>query len=70
MAGVLIVQFARDRQHERASRFDAAVEAARVRLWPIVMKSFAFILSVLPLVIATGPGRRCAAPSGRRCSRV
>jgi multidrug efflux pump len=53
---ILIVEFARDRQHEGASRFDAAVEAARVRLRPIVMTSFAFILGVLPLVIAEGAG--------------
>src|SRR5262249_56265661 len=53
---ILIVDFARDRQQEGASRFDAAVEAARVRLRPIVMTSFAFILGVLPLVIAQGAG--------------
>jgi multidrug efflux pump len=53
---ILIVEFARDRQQEGASRFDAAVEAARVRLRPIVMTSFAFILGVLPLVIAQGAG--------------
>jgi multidrug efflux pump len=53
---ILIVEFARDRQAEGASRFDAAVEAAKVRLRPIVMTSFAFILGVLPLVIATGAG--------------
>jgi multidrug efflux pump len=53
---ILIVEFARDRQKEGASRFDAAVEAARVRLRPIVMTSFAFILGVLPLVIAHGAG--------------
>jgi multidrug efflux pump len=53
---ILIVEFARDRQDEGASRFDAAVEAARVRLRPIVMTSFAFILGVLPLVIAQGAG--------------
>jgi multidrug efflux pump len=53
---ILIVEFARDRQQEGASRFDAAVEAARVRLRPIVMTSFAFILGVLPLVIAEGAG--------------
>src|SRR5206468_2006426 len=53
---ILIVEFARDRQHEGASRFDAAVEAAKVRLRPIVMTSFAFILGVLPLVIAHGAG--------------
>jgi multidrug efflux pump subunit AcrB len=53
---ILIVEFARDRQLEGASRFDAAVEAARVRLRPIVMTSFAFVLGVLPLVIAQGAG--------------
>jgi multidrug efflux pump len=53
---ILIVEFARDRQQEGASRFDAAVEAAKVRLRPIVMTSFAFILGVLPLVIAQGAG--------------
>jgi multidrug efflux pump len=53
---ILIVEFARDRQHEGESIFDAAVEAAQVRLRPIVMTSFAFILGVLPLVIAEGAG--------------
>jgi multidrug efflux pump len=53
---ILIVEFARDRQNEGASRFDAAVEAAQVRLRPIIMTSFAFILGVLPLVIAQGAG--------------
>src|SRR5436309_1861753 len=53
---ILIVEFARDRQAEGATRFDAAVEAAKVRLRPIVMTSFAFILGVLPLVIAQGAG--------------
>jgi multidrug efflux pump len=53
---ILIVQFARDRQHDGASRFDAAVEAARERLRPILMTSFAFILGVFPLVVAHGAG--------------
>jgi multidrug efflux pump subunit AcrB len=53
---ILIVEFARDRQQEGASLFDAAVEAAKVRLRPIIMTSFAFILGVLPLVIAQGAG--------------
>src|SRR5438105_6224799 len=53
---ILIVEFARDRQQEGASRVDAAVEAARVRLRPILMTSFAFILGVFPLVIAQGAG--------------
>jgi len=53
---ILIVEFARDRQQEGASRFDAALEAAQVRLRPILMTSFAFILGVFPLVIAQGAG--------------
>ena len=54
---ILIVEFARDRQqHEGASSFDAAVEAATERLRPILMTSFAFILGVFPLVIAHGAG--------------
>jgi multidrug efflux pump len=53
---ILIVEFARDRQQEGASRFEAAVEAARERLRPIIMTSFAFILGVFPLVIAEGAG--------------
>ena len=53
---ILIVEFARDRQEEGISIFDAAVEAARVRLRPILMTSFAFILGVVPLVVAHGAG--------------
>ncbi|QJW93949.1 efflux RND transporter permease subunit [Frigoriglobus tundricola] len=53
---ILIVEFARDREHEGATRFDAAVEAAKVRLRPILMTSFAFVLGVFPLVIAHGAG--------------
>jgi multidrug efflux pump len=53
---ILIVEFARDRQSEGVSLFDATVEASRVRLRPIIMTSFAFILGVLPLVIASGAG--------------
>ena len=61
---ILIVEFARDRQEEGASRFDAAVEAARVRLRPILMTSFAFILGVFPLVIAEGAGAEMRRPLG------
>jgi multidrug efflux pump len=53
---ILIVEFARDRHLDGASISDAAVEAAQVRLRPIIMTSFAFILGVLPLVIAQGAG--------------
>jgi multidrug efflux pump len=53
---ILVVEFARDRQLEGAPLFKAAVEAAQVRLRPIIMTSFAFILGVFPLVIAQGAG--------------
>ncbi len=52
---ILIVEFARDRQQEGASRFDAAVEAARVRLRPIVMTTLCFI-HMLPPYFASGAG--------------
>jgi multidrug efflux pump len=61
---ILIVEFARDRQQEGASVFDAAIEAARVRLRPIVMTSLAFILGVFPLVIAHGAGAEMRRPLG------
>ena len=54
---ILIVDMARDRRlHDNKSLIDAAVEAAQARFRPIVMTSFAFILSVVPLVLATGAG--------------
>jgi multidrug efflux pump len=53
---ILIVEFARQAEEQGASRWDAAVQAARTRLRPILMTSFAFILGVVPLVIATGAG--------------
>jgi multidrug efflux pump len=52
---ILIVEFARDRQQEGASRFDAVVEAARVRLRPIVMTTMCFI-HMAPPYFATGAG--------------
>src|SRR5207253_1339209 len=45
---ILIVEFARDRQLEGMPPFEAAVEAAQVRLRPLIMTSFAFILGVVP----------------------
>ncbi|MEY3394851.1 MAG: hypothetical protein RL346_1087 [Verrucomicrobiota bacterium] len=53
---ILIVEFARQLEDEGKNRFEAAAEAARLRLRPIVMTSMAFILGVVPLVIAFGPG--------------
>jgi multidrug efflux pump len=53
---ILIVEFAKQRQDEGLSRIDATVEACRLRLRPILMTSFAFILGVVPLVLAKGAG--------------
>jgi multidrug efflux pump len=53
---ILIVEFARQKRQEGKPRFEATVEASRLRLRPILMTSFAFILGVVPLVIATGAG--------------
>jgi hydrophobe/amphiphile efflux-1 (HAE1) family protein len=53
---ILIVEFAKQGEEEGLSPIDAAVRAAQTRLRPILMTSFAFILGVVPLVIATGPG--------------
>jgi multidrug efflux pump len=53
---ILIVEFAKDRQAEGKDRVSAAVEACRLRLRPILMTSFAFILGVVPLFIAKGAG--------------
>ncbi len=53
---ILIVEFAKQLQDQGKTRFDAAVEASKLRLRPILMTSFAFILGVVPLVLATGAG--------------
>ncbi len=53
---ILIVEFARQAEDRGAGMVDAVVEACRLRLRPILMTAFAFILGVVPLVIAQGPG--------------
>jgi hydrophobe/amphiphile efflux-1 (HAE1) family protein len=53
---ILIVEFAKQAEERGENRWDAAVQAARTRLRPILMTSFAFILGVVPLVVATGAG--------------
>ena len=53
---ILIVEAARERRGHGMPILEAAVDAARSRFRPIVMTSFAFILGVVPLVIATGAG--------------
>jgi HAE1 family hydrophobic/amphiphilic exporter-1 len=53
---ILIVEYAREKRAEGMDIMEAAVEAARLRFRPILMTSFAFILGVVPLVMATGAG--------------
>jgi hydrophobe/amphiphile efflux-1 (HAE1) family protein len=53
---ILIVEFARDIEREGRDQLEAVVEACRLRIRPILMTSFAFILGVLPLVVSTGSG--------------
>jgi hydrophobe/amphiphile efflux-1 (HAE1) family protein len=53
---ILIVEFARERVESGLSPVEAAVEACRLRLRPILMTSFAFIMGVIPLVVAAGAG--------------
>ena len=54
---ILIVEFAEQLRRRGLSIVDAAIEAARIRLRPILMTSLAFILGVMPLVFATGAGQ-------------
>ena len=53
---ILIVEVAREMRAEGKSILESAIEAARARFRPILMTSFAFILGVVPLVLATGAG--------------
>jgi multidrug efflux pump len=53
---VLIVEFAKQEHEHGKNRFEAAVEASRLRLRPIMMTSFAFILGVVPLMLSHGAG--------------
>ena len=53
---ILIVEFAEQLQHRGMGLVESAIEAARLRLRPILMTSIAFIFGVLPLVFATGAG--------------
>jgi multidrug efflux pump len=53
---ILIVEFALEEQKRGTPLYESVIEAARLRLRPILMTSFAFILGVLPLVFATGAG--------------
>ena len=53
---ILIVEFARAKESENVDPLAAVLEAARLRLRPILMTSMAFIMGVLPLVLSTGAG--------------
>jgi len=55
---ILIVEFAEQLRHQGMPLIESAVEAARIRLRPILMTSLAFILGVVPLVVATGAGEK------------
>jgi multidrug efflux pump len=53
---ILIVEFARELEDQGKTIVEAAIDAARLRLRPILMTSIAFIMGVLPLVVASGAG--------------
>ena len=53
---ILIVEFAKDEVEKGENIFKATFNAAKLRFRPILMTSLAFILGILPMVIATGPG--------------
>lgn len=61
---ILIVEFARELEMQGKSVMDAALEACRLRLRPIIMTSVAFIAGVVPLVLATGAGSEVRAVMG------
>src|SRR5207249_11145434 len=58
---ILIVEFANEKSAKGATPVDATVEACRLRLRPIIMPSLAFILGVVPLALAVGPGAQMRA---------
>ncbi len=61
---ILIVEFARELEFAGRSPIQAAIEASRLRLRPILMTSMAFIMGVLPLVTATGAGSEMRSAMG------
>ncbi|WP_262298058.1 efflux RND transporter permease subunit [Microvirga sesbaniae] len=61
---ILIVEFARELEFEGRTPIEAAIEASRLRLRPILMTSLAFIMGVVPLVLSTGAGAEMRAAMG------
>jgi len=61
---ILIVEFARTREQEGASTWEAIIDAARLRLRPILMTSIAFTAGVIPLVLASGAGAEMRSAMG------
>jgi multidrug efflux pump len=61
---ILIVEFARELEFEGRTPVEAAIEASRLRLRPILMTSLAFIMGVVPLVLSTGAGAEMRAAMG------
>ena len=61
---ILIVEFAKMKREEGVEILDAAVEGSKLRLRPILMTSFAFILGCVPLMLATGSGAAVAQHDG------
>lgn len=61
---ILIVEFARELEFEGRTPFQAAIEASRLRLRPILMTSMAFIMGVIPLVVSMGAGAEMRAAMG------
>ncbi len=61
---ILIVEFARELEFEGRTPIEAAIEASRLRLRPILMTSLAFIMGVVPLVVSTGAGAEMRAAMG------
>jgi multidrug efflux pump len=61
---ILIVEFAKEERAKGITAYDAVVKACKLRLRPILMTSFAFILGVVPLAISTGAGAEMRRPLG------